>query len=154
MTTVPMVDVVGVGLNATDTLIPVQHFPERGSKVEISSANALLGGQVAWAMVACQHWGLRTRYVGKLGEDHAATLHREEFALRGVEAHLSIARGTPSQQAFILVDRTGECTVLWKRDSRLTLLPEEVHPDWVVNARASRGRPRYGRGYAGGAVGA
>ena len=80
--------------------------------------------------------GLRTRYVGKVGEDHAATLHREEFARRDVEAHLSIARGTPSQQAFILVDRTGERTVLWKRDSRLTLLPEEVNRDWVVNARA------------------
>jgi sulfofructose kinase len=127
---------VGVGLNATDTLIPVEHFPARGSKVEIRSANALLGGQVASAMVACQHWGLRTRYVGKVGEDHAATLHREEFARRGVEAHLAIARGTPSQQAFILVGRTGERTVLWKRDSRLTLLPEEVNRDWVVNARA------------------
>jgi sulfofructose kinase len=34
MTTIPMVDAVGVGLNATDTLIPVEHFPERGSKVE------------------------------------------------------------------------------------------------------------------------
>lgn len=28
-----IVDVVGVGLNATDTLIPVEHFPEPGSKV-------------------------------------------------------------------------------------------------------------------------
>lgn len=83
MTTIPMVDVVGVGLNATETLIPVEHFPKRGSKVEIRSANALLGGQVASAMVACQHWGLRTRYVGKVGEDPAATLHREEFARRG-----------------------------------------------------------------------
>jgi sulfofructose kinase len=136
MTTIPLVDVVGLALNATDTLIPVDHFPERGSKVEIRSANALLGGPVASAMAACQHWGLRTRYLGKVGEDHAATLHREEFARRGVEAPLSIARGTPSQQAFILVDRTGERTVLWKRDSRLTLLPEEVNPDWVVNARA------------------
>lgn len=136
MTNTPMVDVVGVGLNATDILIPVEHFPERGSKVEIRSANALLGGQVASAMVACQHWGLHTRYVGKVGEDHAAALHREEFGRRGVKAHLSIAPGTPSQQAFILVDRTGERTVLWKRDSRLTLLPAELNRDWVVNARA------------------
>jgi hypothetical protein len=38
MTKIAKVDVVGVGLNATDTLIPVEHFPERGSKVEIRSA--------------------------------------------------------------------------------------------------------------------
>jgi len=57
------VGVAGVGLNATDTLIPVKQFPERGSKIEIHSATVMLGVQVASAMVACQQWGLRTRYV-------------------------------------------------------------------------------------------
>lgn len=135
MTDFPKVDVVGVGLNATDTLIRVKQFPERGSKIEIHSANVLIGGQVASAVVACQQWGLRTRYVGKLGEDHAASLHRAEFERLGVEADLMTAPGCASQQAFILVDHAGERTVLWKRDSRLTLLPEELNREWVVNAR-------------------
>jgi sulfofructose kinase len=135
MTSVPKVDVVGVGLNATDTLIPVEQFPECGSKVEIRSADTLIGGQVASAIAACQQWGLRTRYVGKLGEDYAASLHRAAFERLGVEAHLMTAVGSASQQAFILVDRSGERTVLWKRDSRLTLLPEELKREWIVNAR-------------------
>src|SRR5260370_16644743 len=87
-------------------------------------------------MIACQQWGLRTRYVGKIGDDSAAELHRSEFARLGVEAHLFTAPGCPSQQAFILVDDGGERTVLWKRDDRLTLSPEELQQDWVVNARA------------------
>jgi sulfofructose kinase len=132
----PKLDVVGVGLNATDTFIPVAHYPARGSKVEFRSAQVLPGGQVATAMIACQHWGLRTRYVGKVGDDHAAELHRSEFARAGVEAHLFTAPGCPSQQAFILVDDSGERTVLWKRDDRLTLRPEELQQDWIVNARA------------------
>jgi len=136
MTHSPKLDVVGVGLNATDTFIPVAHYPARGSKVEFRSAQVLLGGQVATAMIACQHWGLRTRYVGKVGDDHAATLHRAEFERAGVEAHLFTAPGCPSQQAFILVDDSGERTVLWKRDDRLTLRPEELQQDWIVNARA------------------
>src|SRR5215469_10187499 len=82
----------------------------RGIKCHRHSAKALLGGQVASAMVACRIWGLSARYVGKIGEDPAGALHREEFARRGVEAHLFVARGTPSQQAFILVDHTGERT--------------------------------------------
>src|SRR5271157_1182673 len=135
MTNLPKVDVVGVGLNATDTLIPVPHFPESGSKVEIHSANALLGGQVASAVAACQQWGLRTRYVGKVGEDHAAALHRAEFQRLGVEAHLFTANAAPSLQSFILVDPAGERTVLCKRDPRLTLLPEELDREWILNAR-------------------
>jgi sulfofructose kinase len=130
------VDVVGVGLNATDTLIPIQHFPAHGSKIEFRAANVLPGGQVATAMVACQSWGLRTRYVGKVGDDTAATLHRAEFARLGVEAHLLTAPSCPSQQAFILVDDAGERTVLWKRDDRLTLQPNDLQREWLLRARS------------------
>ena len=136
MTESSKVDVVGVGLNATDTLIPVAHYPARGSKVEFRSANVLPGGQVATAVVACQQWGLRTRYVGKLGDDGAAEMHRAEFARLGVEAHLFTAPGCPSQQAFILVDDAGERTVLWKRDTRLTLRLEELRREWITESRA------------------
>jgi sulfofructose kinase len=135
MSIISKVDVVGVGLNATDTLIPVHHYPAAGSKVEFRSANVLSGGQVATAMVACQSWGLRTRYVGKVGDDLAATLHRSEFARLGVETHLLTAPGCPSQQAFILVDDAGERTVLWKRDDRLALHPGDVQRDWILEAR-------------------
>jgi sulfofructose kinase len=136
MSLTPKVDVVGVGLNATDTLIPVHQFPAAGSKVEFRSANVLPGGQVATAMVACQSWGLRTRYVGKVGDDSAATLHRAEFARLGVETHLLTAPGCPSQQAFILVDDAGERTVLWKRDDHLALQPSDLRREWILNARA------------------
>ena len=130
------VDVIGVGLNATDTLIPLPQYPARGSKVAFHDAHLLPGGQVATAIAACQHWGLRTRYVGKVGDDHAARLHREEFERLGVEAHLLTAKHCKSQQAFIIVDDTGERTVLWKRDKRLTLRPEELQREWITDARA------------------
>jgi sulfofructose kinase len=132
---VPM-DIVGVGLNATDTMIPVPHYPVSGSKVEFRSASVLPGGQVASAMVACQRWGLRARYVGKLGDDSAAELHREEFRQAGVEARVLTAPGCSSQQAFILVEDSGERTVLWKRDERLTLRPEELRREWITDGRA------------------
>jgi sulfofructose kinase len=135
MTNSPRIDLVGVGLNAIDTLIPLPHYPELGSKVEFHSANILPGGQVASAVIACQQWGLRTRYVGKVGEDRFADIHRREFAKAGVEAHLFTAQGCVSQQAFILVDDAGERTVLWKRDNNLTLRPEELKQEWIVEAR-------------------
>lgn len=130
------VDLVGVGLNATDTMIRLPHYPALGSKVEFRSADTLPGGQVATAVAACQQWGPRTRYVGKIGDDHAAAIHRAEFDRLGVEAHLVTASGCASQQAVILVDDAGERTVLWKRDNRLTLQPEELKQEWITNARA------------------
>lgn len=129
-------DIVGVGLNATDTLIPVPRYPASGSKVEFHSASVLPGGQVASAMVACRRWGLSARYIGKLGEDAAANLHRAEFLAAGVDAKLVTAPGCPSQQAFILVEDSGERTVLWKRDERLTLQPGDLKREWITDARA------------------
>src|SRR6202047_3122903 len=136
MTNSPRIDLVGVGLNAIDTLIPLPHYPALGSKVEFHSANVLPGGQVATAVAACQQWGLRTRYVGKLGDDGAAAMHRAEFARLGVQAHLFPAPGCSSQQAFILVDDAGERTVLWKRDTRLALRPGELRREWITESRA------------------
>lgn len=134
---IPIVDVVGVGLNATDTIIQLPHFPLAESKVKITSSKVLPGGQVASAMVACQKWGLRTRYVGKVGDDAAAELQRRELVHAGVEHHLVSAPNCESQKSFILVDETsGERTVLWGRDDRVALQPEDLHKEWVTAARA------------------
>jgi sugar/nucleoside kinase (ribokinase family) len=131
-----LVDLVGVGLNATDTLIPLASYPERGSKMEYGSETVLPGGQVASTVIACQHWGLRTRYVGKLGDDAAASLHQAAFAREGVETRIVTVPGGVSPKSLILVDAAGERTVLNRRDDRLVLQPDEIRRDWIVNARA------------------
>jgi len=130
------VDLVGVGLNATDTVIPLSTYPARGSKVEYSTSTVLPGGQVATTVVACQNWGLRTRYVGKLGDDLAATLHREAFSHAGVETRIITVPGGASAQSLILVDAQGERTVLIRRDERLALHPADLDRENIVNARA------------------
>ena len=130
------VDVVGVGLNATDTLIHLQQFPLRGSKVEYDREQQQPGGQVASATVACAQWGLRTRYVGKLGDDAAATLHARAFAQAGVEVQLIHVAGAASPRSLILVDAQGERTVLGRRDARVELQPGELRQEWVLKARA------------------
>ena len=136
MTKSSRVDLVGVGLNATDTLIALTNYPARGSKVEYASARILPGGQVATAVVACQRWGMSTRYVGILGDDSPAVLHRDAFAAAGVEAQLITVSGGTSPQSLILVDGGGERTVLCRRDPRVALKPGDLDPEWIVNARA------------------
>jgi sulfofructose kinase len=117
-------------------VIPFSTYPVRGSKVEYSTVDVLPGGQVATTVVACQRWGMQTRYVGKLGDDPAAALHRRAFAKAGVETQLATVPECASRQSLILVDAEGERTVLWRRDHRLDMGPEELTREWIVNARA------------------
>jgi sulfofructose kinase len=129
-------DVLAIGLNATDTLIRVPRFPAFDSKTKILSSALLPGGQAATAAVACQRWGLRSRYVGKIGDDSAGRLQREEFAREGIEGHLIEVPNCASQLAFIVVDEcTGERTILWQRDDRLDLQPDELPREWIRDAR-------------------
>ena len=96
----------------------------------------LPGGQVATAMAACSAWGLKARYAGKIGDDAFGRLQQEEMERSGVESHWIVAPNCQSQSSFILVDqRNGERTVLWRRDPRLELLPEEICREWVVQSR-------------------
>ena len=136
MSSMPEVDLVGVGLNATDTRIALATFPVCGSKVEYSDETVMPGGQVATAVVSCQRWGLSTRYVGKVGDDGAARLHVRAFAQAGVDARLVTVEDAASPRSLILVDGSGERTVLCRRDERLILRPEELEREWIVRARA------------------
>jgi len=129
--------VVGVGINATDTIIRLPRFPASDSKIEILSAEVAAGGQVASAMVACQRWGLRARYLGKIGDDDAGRLQQREMQREGVDAHWIVAHGCSSQIAYILVDDScGERTVLWKRDPAIALRPSDLKRHLISSARA------------------
>lgn len=130
------VDLVGVGLNATDTLIMLPHYPARGSKLNYRDEAHLPGGQTASACVACQHWGLKTRYIGKLGDDDAARLHHQAFALEGVDARILTVPGAYSSHSTIIVDGDGERTVLGRKDDRLLLQPGELDRAQIEGARA------------------
>jgi sulfofructose kinase len=132
----PRFDILGIGENATDTVLRLDQFPALGSKVEMLDAQIMPGGQVATALIACQRWGLRSHYVGVVGDDSAADLHRRELHRAGVHADLVHVPRTLSQMSFILIDTSsGERTIVWRRDPRLTVAPNFLQRAWVTSAR-------------------
>jgi sulfofructose kinase len=89
-------------------------------------------------MVALARLGLKARYVGRVGSDDFGRMQLASIAGEGVDvSECRVVDGVESQIAVILVDeRSGERTVLWRRDSRIAVLPDEVSPDLVTTARA------------------
>lgn len=130
-------DVVGVGLNATDTLLMVPHFPAYAGKVPYEEEIVSPGGQVASALVACSRLGLRTKYIGAIGDDERGRVQMESLRGTGINlVHVQTRRNCPNQSAYIIVDRsTGERTVLWRRDTCLRISPEEIAPEQITCAR-------------------
>jgi len=132
------VDVVGLGLNATDTVLVVRDFPALGGKERVLSTLRQAGGQVATALVTCQRLGLATLYIGKVGDDDAGRFQLASLKKEGVDVrHTRVVPGTPNQFGTIVVDRaTGERTVFWDRDPRLAVRPSELDAQAITSARA------------------
>lgn len=129
----PQFDVVGVGLNATDTLLVVPHFPAYAGKVPFQEELLSPGGQVASAMVACARLGLRVKYIGAIGDDDRARIQLE--SLRGTGINLDdvqVCRNCPNQSAYILIDqRSGERTVIWHRAECLRIDPSILTDEMI-----------------------
>src|SRR3954453_21575167 len=130
-------DVVGVGLNATDTLILLPKFPAYAGKVPFTEEILSPGGQVASAMVACAQLGLRVKYIGTVGDDERGRVQMESLQGSGINIdHVQVRPGCPNQTAYILIDdTTGERTVLWRREDCLRLEPHEIEPEMITCAR-------------------
>jgi len=130
-------DVVGVGLNATDTLLVVPRFPAYAGKAPFTHEMLSPGGQVASAMVTCASLGLRTKYIGTLGDDERGRIQMESLLASGIDLeHVQVRKGCANQSAYIMIDQTtGERTVLWRRDDCLRIAPDEITPEQITCAR-------------------
>jgi sulfofructose kinase len=130
-------DVVGVGLNATDTLLMVPHFPAYAGKARILEEVLSPGGQVASALVACARLGLRTRYIGTVGDDERGRIQVESLRAAGIDLqHLQVRPGCASQSAYIVIDQsTGERTIFWRRDDCLRIDPHAISSEQIAGAR-------------------
>ena len=129
-------DVVGVGINATDTIIRLPYFPAPDSKVEIRLGREA-GGQVASAMVACRRWGLSARYVGKIGDDSQGNCKSRRCNANGVDAHWIVARGCASQSSYILVDKHPASAPFSGSEIQVSLYgAEDLKREWIQGARA------------------
>jgi sulfofructose kinase len=133
-----MCDVVGIGLNAIDYLCTIPRFPVPGEKLRMTGFSRQGGGQVATALVALSRWGLQTMYVGNVGEDEHGVLSLALLREEGIDvAFARTVPGAASQFAVILVQEdSGERTILWERDARIRIRPEDIPRDEIRRSRA------------------
>ena len=130
--------IVGFGENSVDHVYRLPRLPRPGtasSKVMVERRVVRPGGQVATTLTTCARLGLATRYIGAFGDDENGSLIRRALEERGVDVRSALVRPATNRYAVILIDATdGERVVLWERDPRLAIPPEDVHAGWLADA--------------------
>jgi len=130
-------DAVGFGLNAVDHLIVVPEYPAFDSKVRFTEYEKSAGGETASAMVALKRLGLSTAYAGRFGSDEDGRFGLRAIEYEGVNLDFAeVIEGADNQVAFIVIDSpSGERTIIWDRDERLSYRPDEVPTDLAGRGR-------------------
>ena len=126
-------DVVGMGLNSVDFLALVPAYPIPYLKMKLLRFSKQGGGQVATAMVALRRWGIKTKYIGKVGGDELGHFSLHSIREEGVDtSSVTVEPNAINQVAVIIVDgQTGERTILWDRDERLMYSKNELRKEEV-----------------------
>ena len=126
-------DVVGMGLNSVDFLTVVPEFPTLNAKMKILRFSKQGGGQIATALVALSRWGIKTKYIGKVGNDELGSFSLNSIRQEGVDvSSVTIEPEATNQFAVIIVDGvSGERTILWDRDEKLMYREGELQKEEV-----------------------
>lgn len=129
-------DVVGLGCACLDFLGIVPHLPDQDEQVWMSDSTQQGGGMVSTALVTLSRLGASTAFVGKIGDDTAGRVVKEEFDLYGVDSeHLIMDSVATSPVSMILVDEsTGQRTIM-AGGSAVAMSPSEVPAEMVASAK-------------------
>ena len=88
-------------------------------------------------MVALSRWGVKAKYIGKIGGDELGHFSLRSIRKEGVDVCSVITEPDATNQfATIIVDRsTGERTILWNRDDRLMYREGELRKEEICSGK-------------------
>lgn len=129
-------DVAGLGCACLDFLGIVPHLPDQDEQVWMRDSTQQGGGMVSTALVTLSRLGVATAFAGKVGNDTAGRVVKEEFNLYGVDsACLIMEPGASTPVSMILVDEsTGQRTII-AGGSAVDMSPSEVPGEMVASAK-------------------
>lgn len=110
-----MLDVIGIGTNAIDQVIQLYRIPDASAKVVCPPEKYALfdGGVMGNTLTGMARLGLKTGYLGKLGDDNFGLMIQETCRKEGIDlSHCPIVPGKHSPWTWIVVDDTGERSIV------------------------------------------
>jgi sulfofructose kinase len=104
-----MVDAVGIGLTCIDLVMNVDHLPVSDETVVSLTLDPLHGGVAAGFSVGLARLGVKSAFIGKIGDDDFGKTIKVEFEKEGVDVSgLLTQKKSGSPLSFVTVDKRGE----------------------------------------------
>ena len=132
-----MMDVVGIGAALLDILVTVDGYPTEDTKQQSLQTKFQGGGPCATGLVAISKLGVKSGYMGTLGDDMYGDYIRSAFDTYGVNR--DCAKTIPDTQSFhsvvLLNVANASRTCVWNRGTVTPPTPEDVDLNVLKNAK-------------------
>ena len=130
-------DIVGIGRNSWDRILTVDHYPKPDEKMNVNASSNQCGGQVANTLVAASKLDVKTKYLGKFGDDAYGTAVRSALFKSGVDiTHSKIVPGVPNQSAVIIVDQKSSTrNVFTLKHTKLDIQPKDFETEEYIDGK-------------------
>ncbi len=131
------VDVVGVGLAVVDLKVTVSSIPQIEETVLAFDFHKHHGGPVGNALVALQRLGMKTQYMGMLGNDEYGRLIADGMKAEGIDTSLlRMADGENTPFSIVMVDAsTKKRSIAFHAGCALSVPAECVDTEVVKSAK-------------------
>jgi len=130
------IEFVGLGFCSNDYLALLPEIPIDG-KVQMLKHLVQGGGPAATSTVAAARLGLRSAFIGTVGDDEPGKWILRDFEAENVSTKgMAVRRGRMSPIAYCWIDApTGKRSVAWTRGDLEELVPEEVDMEMIRGAK-------------------
>ena len=108
-------DVIGIGTNAIDQVIQLYRIPDADAKVVCPPEKYALfdGGIMGNTLTGLSRLGLKTGYLGKLGDDNFAKMIQESCRNDNIDlSHCEVIPGKHTACTWIVVDADGDRSIV------------------------------------------
>jgi len=120
-------DVVGFGLSTLDVVMVMKDMPNWEYGGWVSEFVFQNGGMAATAIAASARLGVRTGFIGTIGNDEIAALKRKELEKFGVDTSKMIIRNAPEGQVSFVYVQEGTGERVFAPNPRFIADPPLVH---------------------------
>jgi sugar/nucleoside kinase (ribokinase family) len=130
-------DVVGVGIACMDYNATVTSIPRVDENVMMTDYRKQMGGTVSTALATFQRLGMKTRYMGMLGDDEHGKFTLEGMRAEGIDvSSVRLAKDESSPFSFVMVDSmSGRRSIAYFPGCSFTVPVDCVDSEVVQSAR-------------------
>ena len=130
-------DVIGIGACTVDQLFITDQLPCFTKIGRISKYARQLGGPVANALVSLARLGVRTKFIGKVGNDDEGVFIAQELRKENVDtSDLDFEIGSESRLVLVIIDRlTGERSFTYRPDNLLPFTLTDLHKQSIASSK-------------------